>query len=72
MRASSVERLTALGERGYSSVRALRLADLLLLQGDDDEADRVTALAERDALSSDVIVQFLRRGIRGQLLAARG
>ena len=69
---SNVERLTALGERGYSSVRALRLAELLLLQGDDDEAERVTALAERDALSSDVIVQFLRRSIRGQLLARGG
>ena len=68
----SVERLTSLGERGYSSVRALRLADLLLLQGDDDEADRVTALAERDALPSDVIVQCLRRSIRGQLLARAG
>ena len=68
----NVETLTALGEHGYSSMRALRLADLLMLQGDDERADEVTAIAERDALPSDVLAQFLRRSVRGRLLARAG
>jgi ATP/maltotriose-dependent transcriptional regulator MalT len=64
--------LSALGELGYASTRAVELAELLLLQGDDREAERATAVAERDGLPSDVLVQFLRRSLRARLLARSG
>ena len=66
------EALSALGELGYASTRALELAELLLLQGDAQEAERATAVAERDGLASDVLVQFLRRSLRARLLARSG
>jgi len=68
----NLEALTALGELGYASTRAVELADLLLLQDEEGEADRLTAIAERDALPSDVLVQFLRRSLRARLLAREG
>ena len=68
----NVEAFVATGERGYSTARALRFAAVLLLQGEDEEADRATSVAERDALPSDVLVQFLRRSMRARLLARGG
>ncbi|HUQ21696.1 MAG TPA: BTAD domain-containing putative transcriptional regulator [Gaiellaceae bacterium] len=66
------EALAALGDVGYASTRAVELAELLLLQGGYDEAERLTVLAERDGLASDVLVQFLRRSLRARLLARSG
>jgi hypothetical protein len=68
----SFEAFVASGERGYASARALRLAEILLLRGEDEAADWATSMAERDALPSDVLVQFLRRSVRARLLARGG
>ena len=68
----NVEAFIATGERGYATARALRLADILLLRGEDEAADRATFVAERDALPSDVLVQFKRRSVRARLLARGG
>jgi DNA-binding SARP family transcriptional activator len=56
----------------HSGTRAVELAELLLLNGEEDEAERVTTVAERTALPSDVLVQFLCRSLRGRLLARAG
>jgi ATP/maltotriose-dependent transcriptional regulator MalT len=60
------------GERGHASTRALQLAEILLLKGEDEEAEQAIAAAERDALPSDVLVQFRRRSLRARLLARAG
>ena len=70
--AANIEELMQLGERAYASTRALTLADLQLLVGDDVAADRSTRLAEENGLASDVLVQFLRRSVRARLLARAG
>jgi len=67
----NLEALAAL-ELVHSGTRAVELAELLLLNGEEDEAERVTAVAERTALPSDVLVQFLCRSLRGRLLARAG
>ena len=69
----SVETLSGAGRGGVLQPRGpLELAELLLLQGDEREAERVDAFAERDALPSDVLVQFLCRSIRARLLGRAG
>ena len=55
-----------------ASTRAAELAELLLLQGNEEEAERLTSLSESAALPYDVLVQFLCRSLRGRLLARGG
>jgi DNA-binding SARP family transcriptional activator len=64
--------LFAQDDAGYATTRAVELAELLLLQGADSEADEYVTLAERDALPSDVLVQFLCRSLRARLLGRSG
>jgi len=68
----SVDASTAIGHPAYASTRAAQLADLLLLRGDVESADRYATLSEREALDADVYVQFLWRGARARLLARSG
>jgi DNA-binding SARP family transcriptional activator len=69
---ASIEALEAMGEPAQVSTRAVVLAELLLLQGDVRGADRYADAADREALPSDVLVQFLRRSVRARLLARDG
>ena len=69
---ANVAALESLGEPAYASTRALLLAELLLVQGDDVTAAQYATTAEKGALASDVLVQFLLRSIRGRLLARSG
>jgi tetratricopeptide (TPR) repeat protein len=70
--AANVEELSRIGEGAYASTRALLLAELQLLLGDDIAADRSATFAEKNALASDVLVQFLRRSLRARLHARSG
>ena len=54
------------------STRAAEVAELLLAQGSDEEAERLTSAAERGALQYDVLVQFLCRSLRARMLARSG
>ena len=69
---ASLRTLSAQGEAGYATTRAVELAELLLAQGADREAETFVAIAERDALPSDVLVQFLCRSLRARLLGRTG
>ena len=59
-------------EQAHAGARSVELAELLLLKGEESEAERVTAFAEANALPSDVLVQFLSRSLRARLLARAG
>ena len=69
---SSVEALQVTGGPAYASTRAVQLAELLLDRGHTDAAEPWVDLAEKDALASDVLVQFWWRTARARILARRG
>ncbi len=56
----------------HATTQAALLADLLLDGGEIDEADTYARLAENEALSSDVLVQFLWRSARARVLGRAG
>jgi class 3 adenylate cyclase/tetratricopeptide (TPR) repeat protein len=66
------ERLERIGERGNLSTIAAFLAEALLAQGADDEAEQRTEESERTASRDDVISQVAWRVTRAKLLARRG
>jgi DNA-binding SARP family transcriptional activator len=66
---ASLEALRSAGGPAYVSTRAAQLADLLLARGEADKAAVYVDVAEREALSSDVLVQALWRGARARVLA---
>lgn len=69
---ASCEGLAAFPGNAYSTTRAVQLADLLLDAGDAEAAEPFVALAEANALDTDVLVQFLSRSARARLLARSG
>jgi class 3 adenylate cyclase/tetratricopeptide (TPR) repeat protein len=66
------ERLERVGERGNLSTIAAFLAEALLAQGADEEAEQRTEESERTASRDDVISQVAWRVTRAKLLARRG
>jgi tetratricopeptide (TPR) repeat protein len=60
------------GNLGFESTLAAELAAVLVGRGRDDEALRLTELAERNAAADDVHAQTRWRGVRGRVLAGRG
>jgi tetratricopeptide (TPR) repeat protein len=60
------------GNVGFESSLAADLAAVLLEQGRNDEALRLTGFSERHAAADDVHAQTRWRGIRGRVLAGRG
>ena len=69
---ASLDVLEAAGDKAYSSTRSIRLAELLLDLGRDDEAEQYIRIADETVIRSDVLVQFLRRSQRARLLARAG
>jgi predicted ATPase len=64
--------LRAMGERGYRSSIAGRLANVLYAQGRLDEAYQMTEEAEAAAAHDDIDAQARWRAARAKLLARRG
>jgi DNA-binding SARP family transcriptional activator len=60
------------GNVGLESSLAADLAAVLLEQGRNDEALRLTEFSERHAAADDVHAQTRWRGVRGRVLAGRG
>jgi tetratricopeptide (TPR) repeat protein len=60
------------GNVGLESSLTAELAAVLLEQGRDDEALRLTEFSERNAALADVHAQTRWRGVRGRVLADRG
>ena len=69
---TSIARLQATGDIAHASAEAVLLADLLLDEGDTDEAEEYIRLAEHKGNASNVYVQFLRRSARARILARAG
>jgi tetratricopeptide (TPR) repeat protein len=68
----SCERLEAMGEKGWQSTFAARLARSLALLGRDDEAEHWARQGEELGASDDVMTQMLCRQARGRVRARRG
>jgi tetratricopeptide (TPR) repeat protein len=66
------DRLGELGETGFRSTIGTMLADALLRQGRDDEAETVLGIAEDLTLHDDIDARVRCRAVRGRLLARRG
>jgi predicted ATPase/class 3 adenylate cyclase/DNA-binding winged helix-turn-helix (wHTH) protein len=60
------------GERTLLSTTVALLAQALLAQGRDQEAERFAALSEELAAADDLVTQVLWRGVRARTLAGRG
>jgi class 3 adenylate cyclase/tetratricopeptide (TPR) repeat protein len=69
---SSYDRLGELGEQSFRSTIAATLAEVLFEQGELDEAERFTRLAEEAAAARDISSQVQLRAVRGRILARRG
>ncbi len=69
---ASCETLEEVGDRSYLASAAAELADVLLIQGRDDDADPWCRTAEALGASDDVLTQILWRTARSRLLARRG
>ncbi len=70
---ASIDRLRSTTHSvAHASTQAALLAHLLLDGGETDEADMYARLAENEALSSDVLVQFLWRSARARVLGRAG
>ena len=61
-----------MGDRALLSTTAALLAQALLAQGRDEEAERFAELSEELAPADDLITQVLWRGVRARTLAGRG
>ena len=68
----TIDRLRSTHGVAHATTQAALLADLLLDGGEIDEADTYARLAENEALSSDVLVQFLWRSARARVLGRAG
>jgi class 3 adenylate cyclase len=68
----SYETLEPLGERGNLSTIAAFLAEARLLQGAEDDADRLAGESEEAASADDLTSQIAWRGTRAKLLARQG
>lgn len=68
----SIDELLAIGDVAHGASHAALLAFVLLDLGENDGADQCVALAEEQALSSDLYSQFLWRAGRARLLAIGG
>jgi predicted ATPase/class 3 adenylate cyclase/DNA-binding winged helix-turn-helix (wHTH) protein len=60
------------GERSLLSTTVALLAQALLAQGRDEEAERFAALSQELAAADDLVTQVLWRGVRARTLAGRG
>jgi class 3 adenylate cyclase/tetratricopeptide (TPR) repeat protein len=69
---AAFERFSQLGETGYLSTCAALLAEALLEQGLDDEAEDFTRRSQATAAEDDLYSQIPWRVIRSHLLAAQG
>jgi DNA-binding SARP family transcriptional activator/predicted ATPase len=69
---ASFDRLTSIHDVAYASTRAVQLADVLLDVGNAEAAEGYVSFAELNAISGDVLVQFLARSARARLLARAG
>jgi class 3 adenylate cyclase/tetratricopeptide (TPR) repeat protein len=66
------ELLEQMGEKGFLSTQAGRLAQALYEQGRYEEAERQTELSESAGASDDFATQVLWRQVRAKTLAVRG
>ena len=66
------EALEEMGERAYLSTTAAYLAQAILAQGRDKEAERLTELSEELSAQCDLATQVMWRGVRARILAGRG
>ena len=64
--------LEEMGDRSLLSTTAAFLAQALLAQDREDEAERLARLSEELAVEDDVITQALWRGVQASILARRG
>jgi class 3 adenylate cyclase len=64
--------LQARGERGLFAAVAAFLADLVCVQGRDEEADALAAATEAEAAPQDVVPQVLWRTVRARVRARAG
>jgi predicted ATPase len=64
--------LEEMGERALLSTTAAFLAQVILAQGRDAEAERFSRLSEELAASRDVLTQVMWRSVRARLLARGG
>jgi tetratricopeptide (TPR) repeat protein len=69
---STCEALERLGDQAGLGTRSAELAEALLLQGLDDEADRRCTIAERLGAKDDLSTQITWGSTRAKLLARRG
>jgi class 3 adenylate cyclase/DNA-binding SARP family transcriptional activator len=66
------ETLEEMGESTLLSTSAAYLAQALLAQGRDQEAERFAQLSDELATADDLLTQILWRGVRARTLAGRG
>jgi predicted ATPase/class 3 adenylate cyclase len=64
--------LEQMGETNLLSTSAAYLAQALLSQGRDEEADRFVEVSDELATADDLLTQILWRGVRARILAGRG
>ena len=64
--------LEEMGERTVLSTTVALLAQALLAQQDEQQAERFAALSEELAAADDLVTQVLWRGVRARTLAGRG
>jgi DNA-binding SARP family transcriptional activator len=69
---ASYEALERAGDRAYLATRAAQLAEAVHVLGRDDEAMRLSLLAEEAAAADDIPTQYLWRSVQARLLAASG
>jgi class 3 adenylate cyclase/tetratricopeptide (TPR) repeat protein len=65
-------RLEAMGEKAFVSSLAARLADVLLRQGRQGDAEKFVDRSEDTAASDDLAAQIAWRTVRAKILAATG
>jgi predicted ATPase/class 3 adenylate cyclase len=66
------ENLKGMGEKGFLSTTAARLARAVEAQGRNEEAYELTVVAEQAGASDDLSTQIGWRGVRARILASRG
>jgi len=66
------DRLGELGESGFRSTMGTLLAEALVLQGQDAEAEDVLAMVDEFVLKDDADPQVRMRSVRARVLARRG
>ena len=69
---SGLRDLEEMGDRAVLSTTAAYLAQALLAQRRDEEAERFAELSEELAAADDLITQILWRSVRARTLAGRG